>query len=68
MTHLNKTISAAWVLAATLVLSSCGESEPATEGSEPQLRRLTEQQYRNTIRDVFGGNIVVAGRFDPLER
>jgi hypothetical protein len=51
-----------------IALSGCGESEPLTEGAEPQLRRLTEQQYRNTIRDVFGSNIIVAGRFDPLER
>jgi len=53
---------------AAIGLSACGEDEPLTEGREPQLRRLTEQQYRNTVRDVFGGNIVVAGRFDPLER
>ncbi len=57
------------VLGALLILlSGCGESEPLTEGGEPQFRRLTEQQYRNTIRDVFGRHIVVAGRFDPLER
>lgn len=51
-----------------LALSACTDPEPMTEGAEPQLRRLTEQQYRNTVRDVFGSNIVVAGRFDPLER
>ncbi len=49
-------------------LSACGEDEPLTQGNDPQLRRLTEQQYRNTVRDVFGGNISIAGRFDPLER
>ncbi len=51
-----------------LALSGCSESEPVTEGGEAQLRRLTEDQYRNTIKDVFGRGIVVAGRFDPLER
>ncbi|MDA0892880.1 MAG: DUF1592 domain-containing protein [Proteobacteria bacterium] len=68
MTHLNRSIIAVLLFALALMLSACGESEPLTEGSEPQLRRLTEQQYRNTIRDIFGGNIIVAGRFDPLER
>ncbi len=32
------------------------------------MRRLTEQQYRNTIADVFGRKIAVVGRFDPLLR
>jgi len=51
-----------------LALAGCGENEPLTVGGEPQLRRLTEQQYRNTIRDIFGNNIIISGRFDPLER
>lgn len=55
-------------LCAVLALTACGESEPLTEGADPQFRRLTEQQYRNTIADVFGRGIVIAGRFDPLER
>lgn len=63
-----KKLSVACLIAVTFTLSGCGESEPLTEGGEPQLRRLTEQQYRNTIRDVFGSNIIIAGRFDPLER
>lgn len=32
------------------------------------LRRLTETQYRNTIADVFGSDIRVAGRFEPIVR
>ena len=68
MKHLNKTLRAVLLPVLVLALSACDEGEPLTEGSEPQLRRLTEQQYRNTIRDVFGDNIIVAGRFDPLER
>jgi len=32
------------------------------------LRRLTETQYRNTIADVFGPDIVVSGRFEPIVR
>ena len=29
------------------------------------LRRLTELQYKNIIRDVFGPDIKIGGRFDP---
>jgi hypothetical protein len=32
------------------------------------LRRLTETQYRNSISDIFGPNIVVQGRFEPDRR
>ena len=31
-------------------------------------RRLTESQYRNTIRDVFGPDIRVEARFEPERR
>ena len=68
MKHVRTILRAVCLCIVAASLSACGESEPLTEGREPQLRRLTEQQYRNTIRDVFGGNIIVAGRFDPLER
>lgn len=30
--------------------------------------RLTEEQYRNTIADVFGSDIAVPGRFEPVTR
>ncbi|TCM36058.1 DUF1588 domain-containing protein [Novosphingobium sp. ST904] len=32
------------------------------------MRRLTEAQYRNTIADIFGSDIRVAGRFEPIVR
>ena len=32
------------------------------------LRRLTEEQYRNAIADIFGDDIKVGGRFDPIVR
>jgi hypothetical protein len=32
------------------------------------LRRLTEAQYRNSIADIFGPGITVAGRFEPEAR
>ena len=32
------------------------------------MRRLTEAQYRNAIADIFGPDIRVAGRFEPIVR
>jgi Protein of unknown function (DUF1588)/Protein of unknown function (DUF1592)/Protein of unknown function (DUF1595)/Protein of unknown function (DUF1587) len=32
------------------------------------MRRLTEAQYRNSIADIFGPDIKVAGRFEPIVR
>jgi len=53
---------------AALALFGCGPSEPGSSGGPPQVRRLTEEQYRNTIADLFGRDIKVAGHFDPLNR
>jgi hypothetical protein len=54
------------------VLAGCGQKvasdEPPTAGGPPEMRRLTESQYRNIIADVFGDDIVVGGRFDPTMR
>ena len=50
-----------------LTLAGC-EQEPITSGGPATMRRLTEAQYRTIVADVFGGHIVVAGRFDPLLR
>jgi hypothetical protein len=47
-----------------LALSACSR-EPPTAGSPPQMRRLTEVQYRQSIADVFGSDIKVVGRFEP---
>lgn len=32
------------------------------------MRRITEAQYRNAIADIFGADIRVAGRFEPIVR
>jgi len=48
-----------------LGLSGCGPSEPATGGGPAEIRRLTEAEYRQSIADIFGGDIKVAGRFEP---
>src|SRR4051812_43518801 len=53
-------------IAASLALASCSKtSEP---GQVTGMRRLTEAQYRNTVADIFGPDIVVAGRFEPVLR
>jgi len=54
--------------AALAVLAGCGRSPPPTGGAEPIVRLLSEAQYRATIADVFGEQIVVGGTFDPLVR
>jgi len=42
--------------------------EPTVKSVPVAMRRLTEDQYRNIIPDVFGDSIEVAGHFDPLVR
>ncbi len=56
-----------FLLVGALLLTGC-ESEVPSVGGSPTMRRLTESQYRAAIADVFGGHIIVAGRFDPLIR
>ncbi|MDX2224323.1 MAG: DUF1592 domain-containing protein [Rhodospirillaceae bacterium] len=56
------------VVVAALGLSACEAPEPAVSDAQPMFRRLTEQQYRTIIADVFGPHIVVAGSFDPILR
>lgn len=49
-------------------VAACSDPAPTTNGAPPDMRRLTEEQYRNIIHDVFGNHIEIAGRFDPLVR
>jgi Protein of unknown function (DUF1592)/Protein of unknown function (DUF1588)/Protein of unknown function (DUF1595)/Protein of unknown function (DUF1587) len=70
-----------WPLAVTIIilttLSSCVSHqapEPSTSPaiartSQPDgMYRLTEGQYRNTIADIFGPDIIAGGRFEPTSR
>jgi hypothetical protein len=57
--------AAALVIAAALGMAGCDPSEPVTGGGPTQTRRLTEAQYRQSIADIFGPDIKVAGRFEP---
>ena len=65
LSRLRAIVSATAIL---FVVSACSDPAPVIEGAEPTLRRLTEQQYRNIIADVFGDHIIVAGSFDPIPR
>ncbi len=49
-------------------LCGCGNPEPATTGAPAGMRRLTEEQYRNSIADIFGPDVKVSGRFEPILR
>ncbi len=41
---------------------------PAENSYVTSLRRLTEQEYRNSIADIFGKEIEVRGSFEPTKR
>jgi len=56
------------VAALTLSLAGCGPREPDTAGAPPAVQRLTERQYRQIIADVFGDDIRIVGRFEPIVR
>ena len=56
------------LLAVTVLVTGCDQPEPMTEGSPPAMRRLSNEQYRNIIADVFGPHITVAGQADSLMR
>src|SRR5437879_603241 len=57
------------------LMAGCGQSqavsgadEPALKATPAAMRRLSEEQYRNIIADVFGDTIIVAGHFDAPMR
>ena len=63
--------SVALVLVAGLGLaqqSGAPVAEPMASAGPPQLRRLTEPQYRAIIADVFAPDIEIVGRFEPGQR
>ena len=53
----------AWLAAAPAAAAAQPAGDAATA-----MRRLTEEQYRNAVADIFGPDIQVAGRMDPLVR
>jgi uncharacterized protein (DUF433 family) len=68
-TALRKQITAALLLAVAICGSVAVVAAPPVEGSYVvSLRRLTEQEYRNSIADIFGKEIEVRGSFEPTIR
>ncbi len=49
-------------------VAGCKPDEPSNPGAQPVVQRLSEQQYRQTIADIFGPDVKVAGRFEPIVR
>lgn len=47
---------------------SAAASEPAIAGGPPTFRRLSEDQYKRAIAQIFGEDIPVPGRFEPPVR
>ncbi len=64
----SRLFKAAGALALMAAVSGCGPSEPKTAAAPPDMRRLTDRQYHNVIGDIFGRDIEVGGRPDPLTR
>jgi hypothetical protein len=59
--------------ALSLILAICGTAfalaaPPADGRYVASLRRLTEQEYRNSIADIFGKEVEVRGSFEPTKR
>jgi hypothetical protein len=52
----------------TVLLAGAAPALAATGGDVVSMRRLTEQEYRNSIADIFGKDIAVQGVFEPGKR
>lgn len=67
-------IAAVLALSAAAPVANPATASPAASSTAAQdlrivgMRRLTEAQYRNSIADIFGPDIRVAGRFEPIVR
>jgi hypothetical protein len=57
-------------IASFLISAICGGVPVLAAGSDQVvgLRRLSEQEYRNSIADIFGKDIAVQGMFEPQIR
>jgi len=55
------------VVGSVLLVSGC-DDEPVVTGGPLSMRKLTEAQYRQSIADIFGEDILVVGRFESETR
>ena len=61
----NETVQARAPAARNVARTRRGGAEPASSGGEATARRITANEYRRIIADVFGPGINVSGRFEP---
>ncbi|MDB5424814.1 MAG: hypothetical protein JWQ29_2230 [Phenylobacterium sp.] len=61
-------LAAASVIGALGILAGSAMGDPAGGRHQGALRRLTQDQYRNSIADIFGADIKIAGRFEQERR
>ena len=57
-----------FAILAGVFLASAAPALAASGGDVVSMRRLTEQEYRNSIADIFGKDITVQGVFEPGKR
>ena len=51
----------------TALVEDPGPAPGLSEAPAPQLRRLTAEQYRNSVRDLLGDDFVLPGSLEPDE-
>ncbi len=56
------------ILPATVSAQALSSAQAGSQATTVAVRRLTESQYKNTIRDVFGDGIEINARFEPEQR
>jgi hypothetical protein len=67
MAHLKKTLATAAVALTVAYSGAVLRADDSSKASGPETvtRRLSQQQYRQVIADVFGPTVKVGGRFEP---
>lgn len=65
---MRKAAAAVGVVMAYAAPVSAAEKEPEMKGDAPVVRRLSPEQYRQSIADIFGETIKIGGRFEPEVR
>src|SRR5436305_13719128 len=66
---LQRLVHAALFLILPILGGAVASAAPPTDHSYVvSMRRLTEQEYRNSIADIFGKEIEVRGSFEPTMR
>src|SRR5262249_22102929 len=66
--RMRRTATAIGFLVIALLGLSAGAAAAAGSRHMMQVRRLKEQEYRHSIADIFGAQIVVQGVFEPDTR